>query len=219
MQTGRKILNLRCDRKVSQQELAKACDITPSALSKIEAGINSPRANVLWRIARNLGVTVEYLLDEEMPYPYAGYSYRQDFLASNVDPGSVVRMDVTREEKAFLEALRKTTQVARDVAYGIPEAAVETLRMVHFLLNHSKIQNPSQEFINSFESLVTTGTIRSSQPPQARVEGGEPEAEPEGSPGLAPARRRGRPVGASAGRTGAARKPAGRKGARPKARG
>ena len=211
MQTGRKILNLRCDRKISQQELAKACDITPSALSKIEAGINSPRANVLWRIARNLGVTVEYLLDEEMPYPYAGYSYRQDFLASNVDPSSVVRTDLTREEKAFLEALRKTTQVARDVAYGIPEAAVETLRMVHFLLNHSRIQNPSQEFINSFESLVTTGRVHGAQLTAAKVEDKESAVEPEVAAGPAPGRKRGRPAGAI-------KRPAGRKGVRPKAR-
>lgn len=159
MQTGRKILNLRCDRKISQQDLARACSITPSALSKIEAGINSPRANVLWRIAKNLGVTVEYLLDEEMPYPYTGYSYRHDFLSSNIDPNSMVRLDVTREEKAFLEALRKASQVARDTSFAIPETSVETLRLVHFLLHHSKIQNPSQTFMKNFETLITTGNV------------------------------------------------------------
>ena len=164
MQTGRKILNLRCDRKVSQQDLARICNITPSALSKIEAGINSPRANVLWRIAKNLGVTVEYLLDEEMPYPYTGYSYRHDFLQSNVDPNSMVRLDVTREEKAFLEALRKTNQVSRDTAFSIPETSVETLRLVHFLLHHSNIQNPSQAFLRNFEILITTGNVSQSEP-------------------------------------------------------
>ena len=94
MQTGRKILNLRCDRKVSQQDLARSCEITPSALSKIEAGINSPRANILWRIAKKLGVTVEYLLDEAMPYPYHGYNYRQDLFDKSIDPSSIVRAEV-----------------------------------------------------------------------------------------------------------------------------
>lgn len=154
MQTGRKILNLRCDRKVSQQDLARACAITPSALSKIEAGINSPRANVIWRIAKNLGVTVEYLLDEAMPYPYTGYSYRQGCLASNVDPTSSVRLDVTREEKAFLETLRSVSQVAREIAYSVPEQSVEVLRLIHFLIHHGRIQNPSTSFMKSFESLV-----------------------------------------------------------------
>jgi transcriptional regulator with XRE-family HTH domain len=161
MQTGRKILNLRCDRKISQQELAKACSITPSALSKIEAGINSPRANVIWRIAKNLGVTVEYLLDEGMPYPYAGYSFKHDLFTSNVDPAATVRMDVSREEKAYLEALRRTNQVARDTAMAVPAAPVEHLRLVHFILNHAKALNPSQQFLKSFETLF--GQRESSQ--------------------------------------------------------
>jgi transcriptional regulator with XRE-family HTH domain len=161
MQTGRKILNLRCDRKISQQDLARACDITPSALSKIEAGINSPRANIIWRIARNLGVTVEYLLDEEIPYPHRGYTYRHDLLAKNVDPSVTVRVDATREEKAFLDALRQTNEVAREVAYSMPEAPVETVRLMHFLLNHSQIQNPTHSFFKSFESLLTTGAVGS----------------------------------------------------------
>jgi len=159
MQTGRKILNLRCDRKISQQDLAKACNITPSALSKIEAGINSPRAYIVWRIAKKLGVTVEYLLDENMPYPYTGYSYRQDLLSKNQDPQSSIKTETTREEKAFLEALRRSNQVARETAYAIPETSVENLRLLHFLLHHSKVQNPSPAFLEAFESLVTTGSL------------------------------------------------------------
>ena len=106
MHTGRKILNLRHDRSVSQQDLARLCQITPSALSKIEAGINSPRANVICRIAENLGVTMEYLLDEDLPYPYKGYAYRQQLIDREEDPDANVRIDGTREEKAFLETLR-----------------------------------------------------------------------------------------------------------------
>lgn len=161
MQTGRKILNLRCDRKISQQDLARSCNITPSALSKIEAGINSPRAYIVWRIARKLGVTVEYLLDENMPYPYTGYSYRQDLLQKNQDPQSSLKMEVTREEKAFLEALRRSNQVAREAALAIPEASVENLRLLHFLLHHSKVHNPSPTFLEAFENLVTTGSVNS----------------------------------------------------------
>jgi transcriptional regulator with XRE-family HTH domain len=157
---------LRCDRKISQQDLAKACHITPSALSKIEAGINSPRASVIWRIAMNLGVTVEYLLDEAMPYPYTGYSYRQDFLANNVDPQSTVRCEVTREEKSFLEALRQTNQIARHIALSLPEAPVESLRLVHFILNHGKLTNLSRGFLKSFESLFKDASAETPAAPQ-----------------------------------------------------
>jgi transcriptional regulator with XRE-family HTH domain len=159
MQTGRKIMNLRCDRRISQQDLARACDITPSALSKIEAGINSPRANIIWRIAKSLGVTIEYLLDEDMPYPHTSHSYRQDLLQDRVDPESVVRMEVTREEKAFLEALRRSDAVAQEVAFSVPSVSVETLRLIHFLVNHSKIVNPAPDFLENFRLLVTTGGV------------------------------------------------------------
>ena len=157
MHTGRKILNLRRDRKVSQQDLAKACDITPSALSKIEAGINSPRAHIIWKLSKQLGVTVEYLLDENLPYPYTPYSYRQELYSKNVNPNSVVKMDITREEKAFLEALRKSNHVANEVALSIPEVSVENLRMIHFLIHHAKLNNPSPNFFSEFEKMVTTG--------------------------------------------------------------
>ena len=181
MQTGRKILNLRCDRKVSQQDLARACSITPSALSKIEAGINSPRANVIWRISKNLGVTVEYLLDENMPYPYAGYNFRQELFVNNVDPSSNVRMDVTREEKAFIEALRKTNQIAKDAAMALPVAPVEHLRLVHFILNHARAINPSQTFLKSFEALfVTPGGPPAAGSEDSEDEGGSRKGLPRG---------------------------------------
>jgi transcriptional regulator with XRE-family HTH domain len=153
MLTGRKILNLRCDRKISQQDLARACLITPSALSKIEAGINSPRAPIIWRISKQLGVTVEYLMDESMPYPYQGYLYRQDLYSSNVDPKSMTRMDATREEKAFLKALRESNHIAREVAMAIPETSVEVLRMIHFLIHSEKLNNPTATLLSKFEKM------------------------------------------------------------------
>ena len=158
MQTGRKILNLRCDRKISQQDLARACLITPSALSKIEAGINSPRAPIIWRIAKQLGVTVEYLMDESMPYPYQGYSYRHELYNKNVDPKSMRRMEATREEKAFLKALRESNHIAREVAMAIPETSVEVLRMIHFLIHSEKLQNPSATLLSKFEKMFSTPT-------------------------------------------------------------
>ncbi len=157
MHTGRKILNLRHDRSVSQQDLARACLITPSALSKIESGVNSPRANILWRIAGQLSVTVEYLLDERMPYPYPGQEYRQKLVDANIDPESIVRSEMTRQERAFLEALRNSSSIAEEIAYTLPEASVEKLRLLHFVLNHSTIENPDPDFLAHFERLLTTG--------------------------------------------------------------
>lgn len=163
MHAGRKILNLRCDRKISQQELARACEITPSALSKIEAGINSPRASILWRIARNLGVTVEYLIDETIPYPYTPHTYRQELLDGDADPSSKVEIEVTLEERSYLEALRACHPVTREIAYLLPEASEEMIRLIHFMLTHSKIENPDPGFLERFEDLLTSQQDRKKQ--------------------------------------------------------
>lgn len=166
MHAGRKILNLRCDRKISQQDLARACDITPSALSKIEAGINSPRANIIWRIARNLGVTVEYLLDENIPYPYPAYTFRQRLLAGEQDPKATRSREVTKEEELFLDAFRQLDPTMRETCFSLTESPVELLRLVHFLVHHWKVTNPGPDFRRQFEELITTGNAVPDAPPE-----------------------------------------------------
>ena len=176
MHTGRKILNLRCDRRISQQDLARACQITPSALSKIEAGINSPRANIIWRIAQNLGVTVEYLLDESIPYPYPAYKYRQTLLDRKSDPETKVRREISLEEEAFLDDLRQAHPVSRETALGVPGASLEAVRLVHFILHHSTVADPDPTFWKNFRSLVTTGTLPGAEPRGEKAKRASPKA-------------------------------------------
>ena len=155
MQTGRKIMNLRRDRSISQQDLARCCEITPSALSKIESGQNSPRGGVIFRIAKNLGVTIEYLLDEEIPYPYKGLSYREE---NQADPDSVAplsQMEVSKEERAFLDALRESQEMVRELAHSLPEARPEVIRLLHFLLYHFEVENPGPDFLSRFEGIIS----------------------------------------------------------------
>ena len=159
MQTGRKIMNLRRDRSISQQDLARYCNITPSALSKIESGQNSPRGGVIFRIARNLGVTVEYLLDEEIPYPYKGLNYRQE-AGAGTEPARV-RTEISREEKAFLDALEESPDIVRELAYSLPEASPELIRLLHFLFYHYQVENPGPGFLERFEDILS---------PQAEVD-------------------------------------------------
>ena len=153
METGRKIMNLRRDRSISQQDLARYCNITPSALSKIESGQNSPRGGVIFRIARNLGVTVEYLLDEEIPYPYKGLNYRQE-AGAGAEPARV-RTEISREEKAFLDALEESPDIVRELAYSLPEASPELIRLLHFLFYHYQVENPGPGFLERFEDILS----------------------------------------------------------------
>ncbi len=102
MTPGRKIMNLRLDRGLSQIELAAKTGITCSAISKIEDDTNSPRAGTVYRIAQVLGATVEFLVDESMPYPYVPLKRPEV-----KHPTKMVRRQVTREENRFLDKLRR----------------------------------------------------------------------------------------------------------------
>jgi transcriptional regulator with XRE-family HTH domain len=53
----------RLRRRYSQEELAKAAQITQGLLSRIEAGkVTAPNANIVRQLARALWVTTDYLL-------------------------------------------------------------------------------------------------------------------------------------------------------------
>jgi putative transcriptional regulator len=57
------LTQLREDRKLTQEELAKRAKITRSHLSLLEAGHHEPSLDVLKRLARALGEPVTELLE------------------------------------------------------------------------------------------------------------------------------------------------------------
>ena len=144
MEIGRKVVNIRLDRGLPQQDLAKACGMTGGALSTIENGLHGPRGWGLFRIARTLAVPCDYLVDENLPYPYEPMKWRDGVK----DADRKVRMRVTREEKAFLEALRRAPREAREAAYAVPEATLEQLWVVaRVLLSGGKLDREQRRRI------------------------------------------------------------------------
>ena len=62
---GGRVKELRKKRGMKQVELAKVSGITQATICRIETGeVHQPRPEVLLKIARALGVPVDYLLDE-----------------------------------------------------------------------------------------------------------------------------------------------------------
>lgn len=59
---GSRILNLRVDKDIKQNDLANQIGITKSMLSKYENDINIPKADILSKIADVLDTTTDYLL-------------------------------------------------------------------------------------------------------------------------------------------------------------
>ena len=121
-------MNLRLDRGVKQQELAEACGLTPAAICKIESGEHGAKGQTALAIARHLGVTLEYLLDERQRYPYRPPQKPKDLKDGRVE------VRITREEQALLEAFRAGRKTAWQIAKELPYASLESLILIHRLV-------------------------------------------------------------------------------------
>jgi transcriptional regulator with XRE-family HTH domain len=61
---GRRLRDLRYERRVSQDELARATDVHPTAIGRLERGSREPRLTTILRLARGLEVEPGRLLDD-----------------------------------------------------------------------------------------------------------------------------------------------------------
>lgn len=60
---GNRIKQLREQKKMSQQELASACDFEKSNMSRIEAGNTNPTYYTLVKVAQALDIKLSELMD------------------------------------------------------------------------------------------------------------------------------------------------------------
>lgn len=65
MKLADKILFLRKDRSMSQDELAEALDVSRQAISRWETGSAMPDASNILQLSRLFGVTADYLLNDD----------------------------------------------------------------------------------------------------------------------------------------------------------
>lgn len=142
MTIGEKVKLLRKARGFRQDALARACGVTPSCLSRLEAGENeSPQADLLRKLALALGVPCDYITDPDGIVPYAPPGTAEVPPAGNVRKGEtggaaagakgdVAAFRVTREEGAFLQRLRKCEPRVLELVYAVPGAPIETLALL-----------------------------------------------------------------------------------------
>jgi transcriptional regulator with XRE-family HTH domain len=64
---GQKLKEIRARAGLTQEALARAADISLSAVTKLESGKVDPTWGTVQRIAKALGVSVEAFKDEESP--------------------------------------------------------------------------------------------------------------------------------------------------------
>ncbi|HUA74136.1 MAG TPA: helix-turn-helix transcriptional regulator [Solirubrobacteraceae bacterium] len=61
---GQRLRELRAERGVSQDDLADATDVHPTAIGRLERGAREPRLTTILRLARGLDVEPGRLLDD-----------------------------------------------------------------------------------------------------------------------------------------------------------
>lgn len=65
MNIGKKIRDRLTALDMTQRELADRCDISEVAMSRYVTNTRIPKTLILKRIARELGVTMDYLTEDE----------------------------------------------------------------------------------------------------------------------------------------------------------
>jgi transcriptional regulator with XRE-family HTH domain len=65
MSLGQKITKIRKEKKMSQIDIANAVGVSRDAISKYERDDNTPSVEVAKKIAKTLGVSLDYLVSEE----------------------------------------------------------------------------------------------------------------------------------------------------------
>ena len=69
MKFSETLIDLRKEKNLSQQQLARATGVSQSAIAKLEKGRNEATASTLLRLSRYFGVSVDEMLSEtELPH-------------------------------------------------------------------------------------------------------------------------------------------------------
>lgn len=62
IRVGKRIQKARCQKKLTREDVAKNTNISVKFLYEIESGAKGFNANILYKIAKELGVSCDYLL-------------------------------------------------------------------------------------------------------------------------------------------------------------
>ena len=79
---GERIKTARLERGINQRTLCELADITETTLSRYENGTREPQASLIWKIAKVLNVTTDYLIGnvDDIKYIERGYEDFEDKL-------------------------------------------------------------------------------------------------------------------------------------------
>ena len=117
---GELLAELRCDRKMTQIELAKALFVSPGTISNYEKGVHYPDIEKLMDIADFFHVSIDYLLGR------SSYVFLDDVLNKQLSTSATVGQlvgDICQLDSKRISAL---LQIIKD------------MKFCHDVINHSE---------------------------------------------------------------------------------
>lgn len=78
MRFDRKLRHLMVERDIGQEALAKAAGVSQSSISRWLSGSHLPQIDAASRIAREMGVSLDWLADDDAEWPPPAPIYNSD---------------------------------------------------------------------------------------------------------------------------------------------
>lgn len=103
---GMRISQLRRDRNMTQRDLARALNVSPSAIGMYEQGRRQPSAELIVAICQEFSVSTQWLLTGR---PYTGQDFQEDLKMLLQTPGPLAEPAV--DTAAVEHLLRQLGQI------------------------------------------------------------------------------------------------------------
>ena len=111
---GDGIRNFRVQRRITQEELAKMCEVTPSAVSSWERNRTEPSTEMMLKLSHIFNCDVTDLFDGERSSFNMENDNKQSFLTSPSNTENAL----TEEEQAFLDLYRQLKTIEKLDTYA-----------------------------------------------------------------------------------------------------
>ena len=105
---GLRIREERTKYRLTQEQLAEAAEVNESYIGQVERGEKNPSLETVVSIANSLGVTVDYLLQEEVTVKPNSLIHELMSIAKDKDPDELrLMINVCRMISEYANRLRK----------------------------------------------------------------------------------------------------------------
>lgn len=109
---GQRIREERTKYRLTQEQLAEAAQVNESYVGQVERGEKNPSLETVVNIARSLGVTVDYLLQEEINVEPNGLINELVSLAKNKEPDELrLMLNIWRMISEYSSQLKKNKRL------------------------------------------------------------------------------------------------------------